>query len=128
MLEMSIHGDEDGKAGSCGRGDQLTVLQIRPAALVGDFNLMPEQRLAQWNWRALIEQNPRSRHRQGASRGVLQYFTRPLQRNPRKPFDELMNRGIVFKVFEQRRNRHTRATKHSGTAHASRGSFHSQAA
>ncbi len=42
------------------------------------------------------------------------------QGNTRKPLEELMNRGILLKVFKQCGDGHPRAEKHPGTAYAIR--------
>ena len=48
-------------------------------------------------------------------------------RDAGKPLDEVMQRRIIFQVFEQCRDRHARAAEDPGPAHACRVSLYSWA-
>ena len=55
---------------------------------------------------------------------MLQYRASLFKRDARKELDKLSDRNAVFEVLEQRRNRHTRATKDPGSADAIRVAFY----
>ena len=118
VFEISIRGDENFKSGCFSSSNQIAVLQFRPTALVGGLDRMSGEGLPKRRWRALIEENLHSSSFEGASGCMFEYGSGLLRGDARKPIDELMQRRIVFKVLEERRDRHTRTCEHPSAAHA----------
>ena len=102
VLEVFVGRDKDLKAGLFRRGDVITVLKLRPALLVRCHYLMVNQRRAQRRWSPLIKENPHSGSFKSTSRCMLKHGARLLRGNAREPFDEIVQRCIVFKVLEKR--------------------------
>ena len=118
ILQVSICGDEDIKfLRFCG-GDQVAVLQFRPAALVRSLDLMSNQRPSKRRGRALIEENFHSGSFESATGGVFEYSPGLLGSDARKPLDKLVQRRVVFKVLKESGDRHARTSKDPGSANA----------
>jgi hypothetical protein len=64
----------------------------------------------------LIEQDAHLRRAQAATRGVLQYCAHLLEGDARKPFDEVVRRGVVFEVFKERGDGHTGTVEQPSSA------------
>ena len=102
VLQVFVGRDKDLKAGLFRRGNEITVLKLRPALLVRCDHIMFNQRRAQRRWSPLIKENPHSGSFESTSRCMLKHGARLLRGNAREPFDEIVQRCIVFKVLEKR--------------------------
>jgi hypothetical protein len=102
VLEVLVGGDKNFKARLLCCGDEITVLELRPTLLVRCHYLMVNQRLAQRRWRALIKENLHSGSFKRTSSCMLKHGARLLRGNAREPFDEIVQRSIVFKVLKER--------------------------
>lgn len=111
ILEVLVCSNQNIESVGFCAAQKLAVFERTPASLKCGFHLMRINMLAKRNWRSLIEQNPHSRHFQGAG-GVFEDSSRLLKGNPRKPFQKLRQLGTVFEVLEQGRYRHARAAKY----------------
>ena len=118
VLEISICGDENFKSGYFSSSNQIAVLQLRPSAFVCGLDRMSSERLPKRRRSALIEKNFHSGGFEGAAGCMFEYGPGLLRSDARKPIDELVQRRIVFKVLEERRNRHARTCEHPSAAHA----------
>ena len=80
-----------------------------------------DQCFAQWRWSSLVKENLQLNNLQSlsrASRSMFKNSSRLINGHPRKPFNEVMQRRIVFEVFKKRRNWNARAAKDPCAAHA----------
>ena len=102
VLQVFVSGDKDLKPGLLRRGDEITVLKLRPALFVRCDQIMFNQRRAQRRWSPLIKENPHSGSFESTSSCMLKHGARLLRGNAREPFDEIVQRCIVFKVFKER--------------------------
>ena len=127
VLEVLVRGDKDLEPCFFSRGNEFPILKLRPALFVRGCHFMTCQRVAQWRRGALIEKNLHSDGFEGAASGVHENGSRLLHGDARKPFDKVVYRCIVFKILEQRRDRHARATKHPSAADTGRVSLDNRA-
>ena len=102
VLEVFVGRDKDLKAGLFRRGDVITVLKLRPALLVRCHYLMVNQRLAQRRRSTLIKENLHSGSFESTSSCMLKHSARLLRGDAREPFDEIVQRCVVFQVLKER--------------------------
>ena len=81
------------------------------------FDFVTRQEVAERSRRALVEKDLHLRIRQCALRGVLQDRVNLLRSGPFEPFDEVVDRGSIFQVLEQRGDRHSRTAKDPCATH-----------
>ena len=118
VLEVSVGREEDFESLCLGCRNQVTVLQLGPASFPGCLYPVLDQSFAKRCRRALIEQDIHSGRFQGAASRVLEHGPGLFGGDPRKPIDEIVKRGVVLKVLEQRRNRHARPCEDPSSADA----------
>lgn len=90
VLEVSVCSDEDLKARRFRSGDQVAVLQFRPAAFVRCFDDVRDQRPSKRRGRALVEENFHSGSFKCAAGSVFENSPRLLGSYARKPIDKLV--------------------------------------
>lgn len=78
---------------------------------------MMREALTQRDGRSLIEEDAHSDRSQSTSSGVLEHCSCPLDRDARKPLDELRDGCTVLEILEEGGYRYARAAKHPGAAH-----------
>ena len=102
VLQVFVSGDKDLKPGLLRRGDEITVLKLRPALFVRCDHIMFNQRLAQRCRSTLIKENLHSGSFESTSSCMLKHSARLLRGHAREPFDEIVQRCVVFKVLKER--------------------------
>lgn len=118
VLEVSICGYENFKSCCLSSSDQISVLKFRPSAFICRLDRMGHERPSKRRRRALIKKHLHSGDFEGAAGSVFEYGSGLLGSDPRKPFNEIVKRGVIFQVFEERRDGHASTCKYPGTAHA----------
>ncbi len=103
---MRVGGDKNIKPLSFRSAQQFAVAKGGPATLIRGHYFVAGQALPQRDGRSLIEQDAHSGRCQCAAGSVLQYGTHLVQGHAREPFNELINRAAVFKIFKQRGHGH----------------------
>lgn len=98
--QVLISGNQNLEAVFLSGVNQLTILQLRPAALEGGGDFMLREKLTQRDWRALIEKDPHLSRSQSAARRMLKYSTGLLKGNTGEPFQKLSDLSTVFEVLE----------------------------
>ena len=117
MLQVRICCDENRERVALGSVKQFAVLQLRPTAFVCSGYFVRHEGLPQRDRSALVKQYSHLSRGQGASRGMFQNGANLVERDTRKPLHELRDQRTVFKVLEQRCDRHAGSTEYPGSAH-----------
>ena len=101
ILEVLVSANENIEPNLLHCGDERAILELRPSAFVGGFDIVPGQELPKRARCALIEKDLHLRRRQGTLRCMLQHSANLLRRDALEPLDEVIDRGAAFQVFEQ---------------------------
>ena len=94
--EIGVGRHESSEAITFCRIEQLTVLELRPPALVGGSDLVLRQELTQGCRSALIEQNAHLRWGERAPRSMFQHGANLFNSDAREPLDKLGDECTVF--------------------------------
>lgn len=118
VLEIPVRGQQNFEACLFSESDQLAVFQIRPSTLVGALNSMFRKFPAQRQGRPLVEEDLHLGGRERTPSRVFKNSLGLVDRHAGEPIDELMDRGVVFEVLEQRGDRNASPPEHPSSAHA----------
>lgn len=122
ITEILIGGDEQVEPGGFRRGKQVTIGELRPAALPGGGDFMSGERAPQGHGCALIKKKSAS-SRGEAPLGMAEHSEHLLAGDAFIPRQEVIHRGTGFEVFEKRAHREARALEDPRAADASRHTF-----
>lgn len=118
VAEILVRRDQCRKALGFGGTQELAVLQRLPTVLERRDDVVTRKGVAQWDWRALIEQDLHARRLRGfkAAPRVLDYGVNLLARDAWKPLDKFLDGSAALDVLEKRLDRHTGVPEKPGAA------------
>src|SRR5687768_17174231 len=91
---------------------------------MGGHDLVLDEMPPQWRWRTLVKKNPHSNRGHRTACGMLEHGANLVERDSRKPFDNIRQRGARFEILEQGSNRHAGTPEDPGSAHTLRIPLH----
>ena len=96
ILEALISANEDVELDLLHCGDERAILEQRPSAFIGGYDIVPDQELPERAGRTLIEKNLHLRGRQRTLCGMLQHEADLLRCDALEPLGKVLDRGATF--------------------------------
>ena len=100
MLQVGVRCDQHTEAFLLGDIEQLAVLQLRPAALVGSDDFIFRKGAPQRFGLSLIEQDAHLCSGKRAAGSMIEYRANLFQADAREPVYELRRQRSVFEIFK----------------------------